>query len=176
MKSLEITEKQWKRIREATFVNIISILEAVEKLAKNLDDDFLDFKSPVFVASALYTHAVEEFGKLCYLKNLKLKNGRIVINYQHVFKGRDSHENKFELSIANLPKDCLVLQYGSHSKISFSEESHNMGTFVSWQTRLSILNADIDEHGEFIRPPLLNHFTLLEAVYSFRKFIDGYKY
>lgn len=176
MKTLIITEKQWKRIREATFVNIHSILEAVEKLIKDLDEDFLDFKNPVFVASALYTHAVEEFGKLCYLQNLKPEKGKIKIEHNLIFKGGSSHENKFQLAISKLPEDCIILQHGSYTKTSYSQSSHSVGTFVSWQTRLSILNADIDEQGEFIRPPLLNHFTLLDAVKSFREFIHDYRY
>jgi len=176
LKTLTITERQWKRIREATFVNINSILQAVEKLIKNLEDDFINFKSPVFVASALYTHAVEEFGKLYYLKNLRPKKGKITIEYNLVFKGKTSHEKKFELAISNLPKNCIVLQHGSHTKMSYSQTSYSIETFVSWQTRLSILNADIDKQGDFIKPPLINHFTLLEAVNSFRKFIEDYKY
>ena len=176
LKTVTITEKQWKRIREATFVNIHSILEAVEKLIKDLEDDFLDFKSPVYVASALYTHAVEEFGKLHYLKNMKPKNGKITIEYDYVFKGGKSHNNKFELAISNLPENCIILQHGSYTKASHSQTSHSTETFVSWQTRLSILNADIDEQGEFIRPPLINHFTLLEVVKTFRDFIQEYRY
>ena len=171
-----ITEKQWERLKEATYVTIMSNLNAVDILVEYANDPTDITRSPTYPATGLYTHAIEEFGKLFYLKQLRPKNGKVEIEYHKIFKGKKSHDFKFEIAIKELPKECIVVQVGSFTSSGFTNSGFVTDTLTDWQTRLQIFNTDINEKGDLEHPPLVSLGTLSRAVPIFRNYMTKFGY
>lgn len=151
-----IKKDQWKKLKEATYVTIMMLLDDVGILIENFSDPRYTSQRSTFVITALYTHAIEEFGKLIYLKKLTPENDEVKIDYVEKFT---CHDYKFKTALDKLSKECVVVQRGENG-----EE-----TLAIWSTRLNILNTDIDENGNFKHRPLINFNDLCNAISEFKK-------
>ena len=57
-------------------------------------------------SGALYTYAVEEYGKLLLIESLPEKGGIVSVPYREIFR---SHGKKFEAALGALPAECARL-------------------------------------------------------------------
>lgn len=123
----------------------------------------------VYECYAIFTHAVEECGKLIYLKSLKPDpNGNYVIEYSSKFL---SHKTKFGLALTKLPKSVIVVYEGKFSS-EFDSKLIDTDTESTWENRLNVLNTDIDGNGN----PTDISFNvdidkLRQCVFDFRNFL-----
>src|SRR5690606_20564334 len=80
MVSRRITEAQWENLKENTFATAYAILQSVMILVdRTLSPSYGRDNSPK-ICTALYTHAIEEYGKLLYLKSLPVTSGYVHID------------------------------------------------------------------------------------------------
>jgi len=165
-----ITEQQWRTLRSETFNTILMILEGVERL---VDDKYKVTGVVVpetLLGSALLSHAVEEYGKLLYLKSLSVNNGNVDVEYNYG-KFKD-HNYKIKQAIDNLPSGCTLVKQGVFDPKVFSKSSFDTGTEVDWQTRLDIFNTDLDNNGNVKKYPSVDFDTLKNATIEFRKEVN----
>lgn len=130
-KQKNITIKQWNELKIKTLSNAEMILAI---LVKNLGTrtEIIHCPSelrPVYFA--LYTHAVEEYGKFLYLSTLKsTTRGNVRIEGKKFF----DHNEKFKYAKKYMPKSFMELKTESGKTIK-----------AVWDSRLNIFNTDIDE-------------------------------
>ena len=82
------------------------------------------------MCAGLYTHAVEEYGKLLYLQSLKPVNGKVKIEYTSKFK---NHKIKFPLALSKLPKKCTVLHSGGFTRSGFTSSGFDVDIITEWE-------------------------------------------
>lgn len=127
-KSKNITVKQWVELKIKTLSNVEMILAV---LIKNLGTRTESIDCPFDIMPvyfALYTHAVEEYGKFCYLTELRESKGNVKIGTEFF-----NHEKKFQYA-EKYTKSCTELKNESGKKLK-----------VTWDSRLNIFNTDIDD-------------------------------
>jgi len=123
----------------------------------------------VYECYAIFTHAVEECGKLLYLKSLTPdQSGNYTIEYSNKFR---SHKTKFDLALGVLPKSITVVYEGKFSS-EFDSDDFDTDTEATWENRLNVLNTDIDKDGN----PTDISFNvdidkLRQCVFDFRNFL-----
>ena len=110
---------------------VLKILDNVEILLNNGGD--------LQICGALYTHAIEEYGKFILIKNSVVSNGICTIDMTS-FK---DHDSKIKLAQQNLPSDCFTLKQGSFGKHNFGRSNFSVHEVADWEARLSIFNADL---------------------------------
>jgi len=167
-----ITETQWKKLQSETFSTIMAIMETVDVLIKHTQAPAYGKNTTHIMCSALYTHAVEEYGKLLYLQPLLPNNGFVEIDYDAKFK---NHRFKFPLALSKLPESCKVLNDGPFSSDAFDSAIFDTGTISDWNTRLTIFNTDFDENGNVKPYPTIDLKKLQQAVFDFRTEMYGVK-
>jgi hypothetical protein len=98
----------------------------------------------VYEMYSVFIHAVEEYGKLLYVKSLiSDTNGNYEVNYRYKFR---DHVTKFNLALADLPNSIKVafnVQFDKSN--SDSTNSATEKTVPNWDTRLNVLNVDLDD-------------------------------
>lgn len=151
--------------------NISRMLDFLNKtLGTPNDPNYEMTKAYVYENYVIFTHAVEEYGKLLYLKSLQSdSNGNYEIEYRRKFR---DHPTKFDLALAALPdsiKTVYIAQFDSSvfdSAIFGTED-----TQPSWDNRLNVLNVDIDDNGkptDIVFPVDIDE--LRQSVWDFRNF------
>jgi len=174
---IKITKEQWIQLQSFTRSNVLMILTMLEDdLGFPIEPNYpRKENSPVYLA--LYSHAVEEYGKLLYLKSLTPdESNMITIDYDgdhkqipNTFK---NHKVKFGKAIEELPKTLTTFHNGNFGK-DFVGSDYDTDIISDWETRLNILNTDIDENGDGTKIPLIDLDTLRSAVFEFKNLILG---
>jgi hypothetical protein len=130
------------------------IIQSVETLLNN--DGVLQ------IAGALYIHAVEEWGKYLYVKDIQSEVGIITVQRDKFY----NHNFKIELAKNNLPDECFVLKQGNYSSASY-RASYDVPEVPDWATRLTIFNTDL-ENGRTQQLPDVDSTDLRKAVNKFK--------
>ena len=165
-----ITEQQWETLRRETYNTINMILTGVETFLQNKHNSYGKADPEVLLIAGLLSHAVEEYGKLVYLKSLSVNNGNVDIEYNHdKFK---NHNYKIKLAIDNLPSSCTLVKRGAFDPKAFQKSAFDTGIEADWQTRLDIFNTDLDDNGEVKKYPPVDFDTLKNAAIEFRKEVN----
>ncbi|MEX2192492.1 MAG: hypothetical protein WD717_03835 [Nitrosarchaeum sp.] len=166
-----MTKEQMESLQVKTSGNIARMLDFLHQNLGNPDEIKHGLnKVHVYECYAIFTHAVEEYGKLLYLKSLKPDEKEIyTIEYIHKFK---NHKTKFSLALDKLPKSIKVVYEGKYSD-AFDLVLFDTDTEATWENRLNVLNTDIDDDGN----PIDISFTvdidrLRQCVFEFRNFLD----
>ncbi|MDE1829407.1 MAG: hypothetical protein KGI25_03695 [Thaumarchaeota archaeon] len=170
-----IPKDKWVDLKRETHNTIVYILEAVETLRDHITANVQLSASEIMMCAGLYSHAVEEYGKLIYLKSLSPKpDGNVDIEFgNRRSPGKfDNHKHKFELAIATLPPQCTTLHSGAFTRDSYSRESHDVDTISDWETRLTIFNTDFREDGTVKRYPTVDVENLRTAITEFRNIVN----
>lgn len=160
-----ITESQWKKLQSETFSTIMAIMETVDVLIQHTNSPAYGKDTTHIMCAALYTHAVEEYGKLLYVQSLSPINGQVEMDYDAKFK---NHKHKFPLALSQLPKDCTVLYQGIFDSAIFQRNVFDTDTITEWNTRLDIFNTDLDANGNVKPYPTIDLDKLRKAVFEFR--------
>ena len=169
-KTKTITKEQMGSLQTKTRGNVGRMLDFLYEVLGSRAEPKIFPKIHVFECYAIFTHAVEEYGKLLYLRTLEPdENGNFTINYLKKFK---NHQTKFKLALKKLPESIKVVYQGSFSS-SFTSSSYTTDTEATWENRLNILNTDIDENGN----PTDIGFdvdidSLRQSVFDFRNFLS----
>ncbi len=172
---ITITKEQWIKLQSFTRSNVLMMLTTLEdNLGFPVEPKYpRKENSPVYLA--LYSHAVEEYGKLLYLKSLiPDESDMVTIDYDgnrrdipNTFK---YHHEKFRLAIENLPSSLTTFHNGSFGK-DFVGSEYDIDIISDWETRLNILNTDIDENGNGTKIMLIDLDTLCSAVFDFKNLV-----
>ena len=83
-----------------------------------------------------------------------------------------NHKVKFGKAIKELPKTLTTFHNGNFSK-DYVGSDYDTDIISDWETRLNILNTDIDENGDGTKIPLIDLDTLRSAVFEFKNLILG---
>jgi AbiV family abortive infection protein len=126
---IDITDQVWNEVKKNTLNGIKEKISAAEAIVNNN-------QSSIDIAAALYSYAIDEFGKFLLLRSLsKTKSSnRRKIKYKDEFA---CHNKKFELAFDHLQTTgqgyCSVLNdQGSFSPISFSWRSFRLGLLTDF--------------------------------------------
>lgn len=126
----------------------------------------------VYECYVIFSHVVEEYGKLLYLRSLKPDvTGKYVIKYERKFR---SHITKFTLALATLPESIKVVYEGAFDNAIFDSKIFDTSTETTWENRLNIVNTDIDDNGD----PTNIEFNvdvdkLRQCIFDFRNFLSN---
>ena len=153
------------------------IIHIRDQIAFNLEalEKFLTTQGYEMLCTAIFSYAVEEFGKLLILQqSTKLTNGDFEIVYGKGV-GFLSHNEKFRLADAKLPPDCVEVSSGGLTRKGYSSKSFTTPTPADWATRLLILHADFDDTFTSIKKaPRVDAGTLKTAVQNLKNYVKSY--
>lgn len=169
-----ITEQQWRTLRSETHNTVNIILTAVEILVDKIYQTTGVVAVETLIGAGLFSHAIEEYGKLLYLKSLSLSEGKVEIELGGEKRGGkfDNHDYKFSLSEKKLPETCTLVHKSGYSD-DYGDHYDTVNTVVTdWKTRLKIFNTDFDDAGNVVKYPVVDIHTLKNAVIEFRKVIS----
>lgn len=166
-----ITEQQWRTLRSETHNTIGTILSGVEALVDKKFDVTGTVVPETLVGAGLFSHAIEEYGKLLYLQSLVPINGMVQIECGGERRGGkfDNHKFKFDLAIQRLPTEHTTIKDGAFDPAVFDSASFDTGITTNWGMRLDIFNTDFDASGNVKKYPSVDVDTLRVAVTEFRK-------
>ena len=99
----------------------------------------------VYEMYAIFTHAVEEYGKCLYLNSLQSNsNGMYEIDSRTFY----NHRSKFQLALNALPDDIKTVYKAPFDSTIFGLEFSMNETVPNWDKRLNVMNVDIDDNGD----------------------------
>lgn len=96
-------------------------------------------------AGALYTYAVEEYGKALLLGSLPEKGGIVSVPYREIFR---SHRKKLDAALADLPLECRMLRRGIFDPDIFDPDIFDVGLQAGFSGRTSLLYLDMGRNGD----------------------------
>jgi AbiV family abortive infection protein len=110
------------------------LLASSEILLKNGGD--------VTVCAGLYICAIEEFGKMLFLREYNPVNGLVTIKYRSK-GGFLDHDAKIKKGLSGLPPECMIIGRAGFEE-GFEEGFEYKNTLVEFGTRNAFLYADFD--------------------------------
>ena len=151
--------------------NISRMLDFLNKsLGSPSDPNYEMLKDYVYENYSIFTHAVEEYGKLLYLESIQPdSNGNYEVEYRRKFR---DHVTKFNLALANLPDSIKIVFKAQFDSAQFDTTIFSSeDTLPNWDNRLNVLNVDIDENNQ--PTDITFHVDideLRQSVFDFRNF------
>ena len=132
---LGITGRQREILQGAALASVQSLLVSARTLLdKAVYPGGPHWASLLTTAGALYTYALEEYGKMLLLGRIPEKGGIVSVPYREIFR---SHRKKFDAALGALPPDCALMtrgpfdpgppcsrQYGARLDASFASRTH----------------------------------------------------
>lgn len=163
LKCTLITQQQYKEllkhIQDRIFVILFNIDVLIAENGKIYDQGFVVLKETRYnigIAS-LYSHAIEQLGKLLLIKDCKF-NGT---NYDLApieYKFYD-HDKKIDRALAVLDNKC---------KDIFVNVGPATSSKLDFDMRLKLLHSDIDKSGNVVETPVIDVDKLKNAVGLFK--------
>lgn len=158
---------------------IITSLEALQR--------FLGLNANRFdeICAGIYTYAIEEYGKIRYLRELlplpPPNNNRVRVRYTNDNQGFLNHNHKFELALDDnrLPKSCKRLSRGGFTRTGFTPTGFETDTPADFEARKAIFYTDFDKtnnYNSIQNPPQLSRDALVTAVNDFLQFLSTQPY
>ena len=139
-----ISKEQMESLKTKTSGNISRMLDFLSQIIGSEEKKGVVYNVYVYECYAIFTHAVEEYGKLLYLKMLiPDESGNYKVKYDEIFR---DHLHKFRYALEKLPESIKVVHQGSYSS-DYSSESFETDVLTTWINRLNVLNTDIDDNG-----------------------------
>jgi hypothetical protein len=141
-----ITADQMNQTQTKIRGNVSRMLDFLDKCLGQPDSPNHDMtKIHVYEMYSVFTHAVEEYGKLLYVKSLiPDTNGNYEVNYRYKFR---DHVTKFNLALADLPDSIKVIFHAQFDESNFdSTNNATEETVPNWDNRLNVLNVDLDDN------------------------------
>jgi hypothetical protein len=169
-KTKTITKEQMHALQVKTKGNVDRLLQFLYQIIGYPEDKKYGLdKVHVYECYVIFTHAVEEYGKLLYLRALEPdEKGNYTIEYSKKFK---DHKTKFEFALDNLPKSIKVVYEGSFSA-DYDPSDFDTDVEATWENRLNVLNTDIDDDGNPTNISFVVDIdSLRQSVFDFRNFL-----
>lgn len=158
----QITKQQFdeliKDLRGKIFVIIMNIEALVEKNSKLYDIGISVLKETRYnlgIAS-LYTHAIEQLGKLIMVKQCKFDGTYYDLTPIEV--DFYDHDKKIDVALQNLPIECKDIFVNTGTSLSQPD----------FELRLRLLHSDIDNKGNVITIPTIDTDKLKKAIVWFK--------
>lgn len=147
-----------------TVNRIMTLLDSSEKLLDNGGNDAL--------CAGLYTYAVEEYGKLLFLKKYRPVSGKVTIRYRDEFR---DHIKKFSEAITNLPNECTNLRQAIFDPAIFDTEIFDtQEVMADFEARTAIFYSDFkDSETELLSVLPIDVKKLRVAIVKLRAIIAG---
>ncbi len=156
---------------------IIHNLEAINQLLKV--EGYED------VGGALYTYALEEYGKILFLKDnmhtLPTDNSKIEFKYRSGKKNKTdkkrygflAHDEKFSRMIKDdkLQNSCKVLSRGDYEPDDVVLTDFEAGLIADFEARMSLFFADFKDQNTIVDPPQVDRDVLEKNVNDFLHFM-----
>ena len=152
--------------------DLSSLVHAIETRIKFIiqaSEILLDNQGQLQIVAALYTHAIEEFGKLTYVLSIPDNAGITTVNTSNEWFR--NHNLKMEFAEAVLPPECFTLKQGPFSSSSFSRTGFDVHEVPDWQTRLTIFNTDL-RNGRVPALPGVSEADIRKAIQEFKSFLN----
>ncbi len=128
------------------------------------------------LGAGLYTYALEEYGKILFLKDIKPippTNDRIKFKYKPKKNKSDkksygflAHDDKFSrvLKDKNFPNSYKVLSKGDFEPNDYELEDFEVGLIADMEARMALLYADFKDKNSISDPPPVDMDLLEKAV------------
>jgi AbiV family abortive infection protein len=167
----DISEAVWETLKIKTIEGIKEKLAASKQL--------LEMNNSVAISAALYTFALEEYGKFLLLQKCSRSEHT---NRRHIVYARQfaDHKYKFNLAFQDLAENNHTVCYLLNDKGEFNHEEFswefNIGLLADTEARLSILHTDLmdSEKGVIIQSnPEVEKETLSRAIGELESVIGG---
>ena len=157
--SLEITEELWMKLMQETLSGVIRLLESCEKLLANGGSEI--------ICAGLYVYAVEEYGKLLFLKKSNQIAGKRCIIYRNKFR---NHDAKFDIAIKNLPPECITLHQAAFDPADFDSADFDTENIITDnEARLNVFYADLSDDAADVKSvPFIETDLLKKAIAKLR--------
>jgi hypothetical protein len=168
VESLEIDVELRDKMVSHIYNAIIRNIEAIQK--------FLDIPGYEDICAGLYTYAVEEFGKILYLKSFCLSPaGSNKIKFPYKMKGGKkgtgflNHYKKFDLALDVLPDTCRILREGDYISDDYVSDDYVTDLIADFEARKRVFFADFkrDTKISIEEPPKVTKALLEKAVEKF---------
>ena len=138
----------WKKLVANTYFNCHELTTSATILLKQniTENKRWGTNDPPYVAGGLYTHSVEEYGKVLFLLEKKSSdNENIVINY----KKFTHHKPKFKRALEKLPDECKIIHTGNFTSSGFTSSGFDTDTIADFEARKGIFYS-VSESNKFI--------------------------
>lgn len=162
----DISEQQLQNWIMGIRGTIWSLLETIEVLLIDLGQNPTRQRNVELITTALYTHALEEYGKLVLLSTLEPRNNRVSLD--PINRELLDHDVKIQLALEDLPAECGRVIVGIFDPAIFDPNIFHTHNTINWDTRLNIFNTDIDSNGNVVNTPVIDLNGLQLAINEFR--------
>jgi hypothetical protein len=137
--------------------------------------EFLKIPGYEDVCAGLYTYAIEEYGKILFLKSFPASAANdITFPYRRDgAKGFLNHHEKFPRALDDkqLPDSCKVLREGDFSAQDFDSDDFNTEITADFDARMALFYADFKDQNSTLEPPPVDGSLLKKAVDDFLTFM-----
>ena len=127
----------------------------------------------IYEIYSILTHAIEEYGKLIYLKSLTHNSdNKYDIDYSNKFT---SHKTKFRLALKDLPDSIKAVYPNGFATSGFTKSDQTTTIEPTWNNRLDVLNVDLVKDGLKKGNPTNIEFNvdidaLRKSIFEFRSY------
>lgn len=126
-----------------------------------------DDQTDLRVVTAIYAHALEEYGKLVLLGSLNTTNQ--TVDLSSIEFNYFDHDEKIKKALDDLAPEASVVRNGPFDPTIFDSGVFDTGINISWNLRLIILNTDIDKNGNVAKAPPVDKSDLQEAIVTLKR-------
>jgi hypothetical protein len=151
---------------------IINDLEAIK--------EFLKIPGYEHVCAGLYTYAIEEYGKILFLKSFPdSATNEITFPYRRDgAKGFLNHDEKFNRvkNDKRLPDSCKKIHEGDFKHEDFRPQDFDTDVAAYFEARMALFYADFKDKNSILEPPRVDRPLLLKAVDDFLTFMRNQKF
>jgi hypothetical protein len=144
------------------------------RIVRNLEANKQFLQIPIYedICAGLFTYAVEEYGKLLYLKSFSPYSpgsNKISFPYKMANKtGFLNHYKKFGLALEVLPETCKNLSTGGFTDTGFMQTGFTTPLIANFEARKRVFFADFTQDKNSIEmPPQVDRASLEKAVDEF---------
>lgn len=157
-----LTQQQYdaliQDLRGKIFVTILNIEALLDKNGKIHDIGIATLKDVRYNQGivSLYTHALEQLGKLIMVKQCMQSGGYYDLSpIKYDFY---NHNRKINIALQNLPLECKDIF------VNAGQGTQNLNLDL----RLQLLHSDIDSNGNIIQAPFIDDTKLGKAISWFK--------
>jgi hypothetical protein len=148
-------------------MRIIHNLEAIK--------EFLKIQGYEDVCAGLYTYAIEEYGKILFLKSFSVSAANeITFPYRRDgAKGFLNHHEKFPRALDDkqLPDSCKTLREGDFNADDYEPDDYITEITADFDARMALFYADFKDQDSILEPPPVDRPLLQNAVDDFLTFM-----
>lgn len=165
--TMPITSGQFNEILMHCKGKIYAIIETLEALMREMESSGVKRNNLETIATALYSHGLEEYGKLIIL-NEDVENSGTLIDLSPIRNIWFNHNAKINRALNELGSNCAILREAPFDERIFSSIFDTSDVVVDWDLRLKILNTDIDNQGNVKEISPIDLDKLKNAITQFK--------